>query len=181
MSCPSYLGRSRNFVERTRSADPLGGDLTHHLSFIQSTAASTSSNPYTQPTARYFSILSQANTPISSPQRRPSSSSRRGGPSRFRPSSPTSSDSAFVDDLDDDPQPPTTTTWKKGKRTSPTREPDVQEEELGSNAGAEGYYSRFFKEEGRLGMGAQGTVFLWSVRCINQGGCDRVLQLARLT
>lgn len=32
------------------------------------------------------------------------------------------------------------------------------------NSGAHGYYERFFKEERRLGMGANGTVYLWSVR-----------------
>ena len=122
---------------------------------LQPNVASTSANPYTQPTSRYFSILSQANTPVATPQRRPSSSRR--GPSQLRSSSPTPSDSAFVDDYDEDAPP---TARPKQNPSFRSREPDLQEEE---NAGADGYYSRFFHEEGRLGMGAQGTVFLWSV------------------
>lgn len=53
---------------------------------------------------------------------------------------------------------------RRSRRAERVVEEELEEEEggLGQN-GADGYYERFFKEEGRLGMGAQGTVFLWSV------------------
>ncbi|KAL7415204.1 kinase-like domain-containing protein [Mrakia frigida] len=132
---------------------------------------SPSSYPYTQPTARYFSILSQANTPVSTPRPRRASSSSR---TLFR-SSPASS--AFVDEYEsDEPIPsaaPSSSSARlngngngggrkrRSRRAERVVEEELEEEEggLGQN-GADGYYERFFKEEGRLGMGAQGTVFL---------------------
>lgn len=37
---------------------------------------------------------------------------------------------------------------------------ETDEEELGTSKGAEGYYERFFREECRLGIGAEGSVYL---------------------
>lgn len=162
------------------SADPSSSfcHLPFFFIFQPSTSpASSSSYPYTQPTSRYFAILSQANTPISTPRRRASSSTARR--SLFGRSNSASSppSAAFVDEYEsDDPNPLTSSSringngaGKRRSKSRPSRRSDrVQEEEEeeqeegpSSQNGADGYYERFFKEEGRLGMGAQGTVFLW--------------------
>lgn len=41
-----------------------------------------------------------------------------------------------------------------------TEASETDDDELGSSKGAEGYYDRFFQEECRLGIGAEGSVFL---------------------
>jgi hypothetical protein len=127
-------------------------------------SSSTADNLFSQPTARYFSILSQANTPISPASRRPL---RTGRGSRMvstllsgnRPDSPSSDTSAFVDEYESDEFLRPTGSSERS-RSGRRRE---REDADGASSGADGYYDRFFKEEGRLGMGAQGTVFLWCV------------------
>lgn len=44
------------------------------------------------------------------------------------------------------------------RHTSPTPTPDAREEE--GDVPSKGYYERFFREETRLGMGAEGSVYL---------------------
>lgn len=140
--------RSADFIPAVSSGQP---------------SSSTAANLFSQPTARYFSILSQANTPILS-SRRPLRTGRGSGMvstlfSGNRPSSPSSDTSAFVDEYESD-EPLRPTGSSKRSRSGRHRE---REDADGASTGADGYYDRFFKEEGRLGMGAQGTVFLWCV------------------
>lgn len=47
--------------------------------------------------------------------------------------------------------------------TSRPSSPSLEDRPLGSDANAEGYYEAFFKEEHKLGMGANGSVFLCQV------------------
>jgi hypothetical protein len=183
--CP-YCRRPRMKVGRSyfnpRIIVRPSADIVQTLS-AQQTDASSQSQPFPSSTTsalapastRYFSILSQANTPVSSP---PST------PKRNRPSATRSKLASFFAKVDGD---------HRGDDTDGGRFEEEEEEEDGQrtdgmpsdsrssgansggrrgkgsarmrdeNRGAEGYYKRFFKEEKRLGMGANGTVWLWYV------------------
>lgn len=100
---------------------------------------------------RYFRILERAHEGSRPPSPGSVAGSRSGSDRRFRSATPT---------RPDDPPDPD--------------DPDELDED---DLPARGYYERFFREEGRLGMGAEGSVYL-ATHVIGGsvlGGCPFIL------
>ena len=92
--------------------------------------------------ARYFDLLSRANTPMPSGRASPAASSTSRIKRFFSPSAPASDD----EEDEDDRQPSSSTRPSMaGARASSSSSSSE------TNSGADGYYGRFFVERQRLG------------------------------